>query len=291
VLLAAALAPTDPVLAGDVQVGPPLEKSKSDVKFTLTAEAGLNDGISFPFTWLAITIALRATNDASLFEWFYFDLLYRIAAGLIIGYVVGKIIAYLVFTLPKKRDVVASRDGFIAISSTLLVYGVTEMVSGYGFVAVFICAVTLRNYELDHEFHVELHSFTDQIERMLMAIVLLLFGGTLVLHVFPDIVWQALMFAAVLVFVVRPLTSIPSVLGADLHNKEKGAISFYGIRGIGSLFYLSFGLQHTVFERAGELWDLACVVIFLSIVVHGFSASAVMERIGAQFPQTRKKAP
>ncbi len=63
-LLGAVLAPTDPVLAADVQVAPPGEGEEDAVRFALTSEAGLNDGLAFPFVWLAVALALVATGPA-----------------------------------------------------------------------------------------------------------------------------------------------------------------------------------------------------------------------------------
>lgn len=287
-LLAAVLAPTDPVLADDVQVGPPMEKERSDVRFSLTAEAGLNDGMAFPFTWLAITFALIRADEGTMWHWFGFDFLYRIAAGAVIGIVVGRVVGYLIFSL-KSKDFLTARDGFIAFSLTLLVYGVTELVKGYGFVSVFVCAVALRSYAREHKFHESLHSFTDQIERMLMAVVLILFGGILVHEVFSTFSWQYIGFALVVVLVVRPVTAYIAVSGSPLHWKEKSAISFFGIKGIGSLFYLAFGISHANFQNADELWALASWVILGSLLIHGLSAPFVMRHIEKQFPKWRGK--
>jgi NhaP-type Na+/H+ or K+/H+ antiporter len=288
ILLGAVLAPTDPVLADDVQVGPPLEKKRNDVRFSLTAEAGLNDGMAFPFTWLAITLAWIAADKADFWHWFGFDFIYRIVAGIIIGFLIGRIIAYLIFYRAAKKSFLATRDGFVAFSLTLLVYGVTELLQGYGFVAVFICAITLRNYELEHKYHIKLHSFTDQVERMLMAVVLILFGGTLVESVFTSFSWSHLAFALATVFIVRPATAWMSVIKSDLHLQERAAISFYGIKGIGSLFYLAFAISHADFQSPEKLWSITSTVILCSILVHGISAAVVMEKIEKRFPKERK---
>lgn len=288
ILLGAVLAPTDPVLADDVQVGPPLEKKRNDVRFSLTAEAGLNDGMAFPFTWLAITLAWIATDKANFWHWLAFDFLYRIAAGVIIGFLVARIIAYLIFYKAKKKSFLATRDGFVAFSLTLLVYGATELVSGYGFVAVFVCAITLRNYELEHKYHIKLHSFTDQVERMLMAIVLILFGGTLVDKTFSSFSWSYLVFALAAVLIIRPATAWISVINSNLHFQEKAAISFYGIKGIGSLFYLAFAISHAEFQSPEKLWSITSLVILCSIIVHGISATVVMQRIEKRFTKERK---
>lgn len=286
-LLGAVLAPTDPVLADDVQVGPPLEKKSNEVRFALTAEAGLNDGMAFPFTWLAITLALIPGDNANLWHWFSFDFIYRIVAAVAIGYAVGRVIANLVFYKSKKKSFLATRDGFVAFSLTLLVYGITEMIQGYGFVAVFICAITLRNYEMEHKYHIKLHSFTDQVERMLMAIVLILFGGTLIEKVFSIFSWQHLMFALLTVFLIRPVTAWFSVANSNLHLEQKAAISFYGIKGIGSLFYLAFAISHADFHTSETLWSLTSWVVLSSILIHGISASVVMQRIEKRFPKER----
>jgi sodium/hydrogen antiporter len=287
-LLGSVLAPTDPVLADDVQVGPPLEKTKNDVRFSLTAEAGLNDGMAFPFTWLAITLSLIATEKANFWHWIAFDFFYRIVAGVIIGFLIGRIMAYLVFILPHRNNFVKTRDGFVAFSLTLLVYGATELLKGYGFVAVFICAVTLRNYEIEHKYHLKLHSFTDQVERMLMAIVLILFGGTLVEKVLNDFNWQHVAFGLVCVLLIRPVTAWASVFNTKLHIQEKAAISFYGIKGIGSLFYLAFATSLADFGAAEELWTITSWVILCSLIIHGLSATFVMQKIEKRFPKERK---
>src|SRR5215203_6143730 len=135
-LLGAVLAPTDPVLASDVQVGPPNEEVQDKIKFSLTAEAGMNDGTAFPFTWLAIMLAIGDGNPVDLSHWVLYYLLYKVVAGVACGFLIGRVLAYVVFRLPEKRPFMEVRDGFVAISATLLVYGITEMAKGYGFIAV-----------------------------------------------------------------------------------------------------------------------------------------------------------
>ncbi len=123
----AALAPTDPVLASDVQVGPPNEKSSSETKFALTAEAGMNDGLAFPFTWLAISFAMLGSSESEgLVHWFTFHMIYKIAIGLALGWMAGYTVGHLLFSFSKKHKILYTRDGFLAIGLTLLVYGITE---------------------------------------------------------------------------------------------------------------------------------------------------------------------
>lgn len=286
ILMGAVLAPTDPVLASDVQVGPPGEGDRTHVKFALTAEAGMNDGTAFPFTWLAIGLATDYIANHGLGNWFAYELLYKIVAGVGVGFIVGRLLAWVLFRLPQTVADLKVRDGFIALSVTLVVYGLTEMIHGYGFIAVFIAAITIRNYERHHKFHKMLHEFTDQIERILVAIVLLLFGGSLVTGLLDKLTWPLALFAIVFVLFIRPLTGLISLWGRSLHIKEKLAIGFFGIKGIGSFYYLAFALQQTFFAENEELWALGGFTVLLSIIVHGLTATPVMKRLEVQFAKS-----
>jgi NhaP-type Na+/H+ or K+/H+ antiporter len=279
ILLGAALAPTDPVLASDVQVGPPLEKSKSTVRFALTAEGGLNDSMAFPFTWLAIAFTLSSTTTETIGVWFLKDFLLRIGVGLMTGWLIGRGLAYILFQLPKKSKLETPTDGFVALSATLLVYGVTELLYGYGFLAVFVCAVTLRNFELGHHYHKKLHSFSEQIERMLVAIVLILFGGSIAYGILSELNWRIVVFGLACIFLVRPLCAFLSVLPSKISKKEKTAISFFGIKGVGSLFYVAFALNEAHFDNTSEMWCAVSFIVLCSIVIHGFSATKTMDRV------------
>lgn len=284
-LLGAVLAPTDPVLASDVQVGPPHEGNKDNVKFSLTAEAGLNDGTAFPFVWLAITLAIMAGNgNASIQNWLLSDLIYKVIAGVASGFLFGKLLGYLIFDLPEKRQFLLTRDGFIAIAATLMVYGVTELLHGYGFIAVFVCAISMRAYERNHKFHRRLHEFTDQIERMLLAIILILFGGILVTGILKALTWEMALVGICFIFIIRPLTVFLALIGTKLHYKEKGIIGFFGIRGMGSFYYLSFALSKTWFNFNKEIWALVSFIVLISIIVHGITASRSFKKLEENLP-------
>jgi sodium/hydrogen antiporter len=283
ILLAAALAPTDPVLASDVQVGPPLEKKKDKIRFSLTAEAGMNDGTAFPFTWLAIILATSTFSFESMGSWLLRDVIYRMVAGIACGVAFGKLLSYLIFYLPQKTNFVIIRDGFVAIAATILVYGLTELFKGYGFIAVFVTAITLRNYEMHDKYHKKLHDFTEQIERILVAIVLILFGGAIAHGILNFLTWPMAVFGILFVFVIRPFTGMVSLFKSNLHFKEKLAISFFGIRGMGSFFYLAFGLYQADFTYARELWSLVSFIVILSILIHGLTATSVMKKLETEF--------
>jgi sodium/hydrogen antiporter len=281
ILLGACLAPTDPVLASDVQVDPPNKGAETETKFTLTAEAGLNDGMAFPFTWLAITLAMIAAGntEVSLLKWFWVDFVYKILAAIAIGILLGKACGWLVFRLSDKYKLLKTTDGFLAVSLTLLVYGLTELLHGYGFIAVFICAITFRHYEKKHHYHEHLHAFTDQAERILIAILLILFGGALVHGVLDALTWKMVLFTFVFLFIIRPLAAYASIFTANIHFKKKLAISFFGIRGMGSIFYLAFAMKQTSFVHEDELWAMVAFTILISVFLHGMTATSIMDKL------------
>lgn len=288
ILLGAVLAPTDPVLASDVQVEPPMEGRKENVKFSLTAEAGMNDGMAFPFTWLALLLAGASIGSIEdLGAWLLRDVLYKIIAGVACGVLLGKLLAYIVFTIPEKKQFVVIKDGFVAVAATLMVYGITEMVKGYGFIAVFVTAITLRNYELEHKYHKKLHDFTDQVERILVSIVLIMFGGSIIYGILSPLNWNMVLLGVLFIVLVRPVTAWLGMTGIKLKRREKLVISFFGIRGIGSFYYLSFALHKEEFGVEKELWATASFIVVLSLLIHGFTASSVMQKMEEEAEKSR----
>lgn len=261
-LLGAALAPTDPVLASDVQVGPPLSGEEDEVRFALTSEAGLNDGLSFPFVYLAIALATAQTGHSPwLFDWALIDVLWRLAAGVAAGWITGRVLGFLTFQLPKKAQLSKTGDGFVALGITFLAYGATGLIHGYGFVAVFVAALTLRSIERQDRYHEELHAFVEQVERLLMMIVLVCFGSVVAYGpLFKAFDWRILLAALIILFVIRPLISWISLAGLRQPSEEKAVISFFGIRGLGSLYYLAYATGRAEFSGVGVLW----LMIFLS---------------------------
>jgi len=278
-LLGAVLAPTDPVLASDVQVSPPNTPDASEVRFNLTAEAGMNDGSAFPFTWLAIMAAGAGESWPDLTWWALYYLLYKIGAGLLIGWLFGKLLAWILFILPQKKPAWKTSDGLVSLAATLVVYSLTEMVQGYGFIAVFAAAVTLRNSELFHKLHTTLHEFIDQVERILVAIVLLLLGGSIVKQLLDPLNTVMVVAAVFFVLFIRPLAALIVLGGSRMARGEKMAVSFFGIKGIGSFYYLAFALEEAHFSEADTLWAITGFTVMLSIAIHGLTATRVMEKL------------
>ena len=279
-LFGASLAPTDPVLASDVQVGPPKTGEEDEVRFALTSEAGLNDGLSFPFVHLAIAIALAAKEGGDLFaHWAMIDICWRLAAGVGMGWGLGKLFGFLSFRL-HGSSLAKTQDGFVALGMTFTAYGLTQLVGGYGFVAVFLAAVAFRASERDDDFHEQLHDFAEQIERLLMMVLLVCLGSIAVSgQLLAGIDWRVITVAILAIFVVRPVIGWLSLLGSGHPPREAVVIAVFGIRGLGSIYYLAYASGHAEFEGIETVWASVLLIVLVSIMVHGIAVTPTMRWI------------
>lgn len=241
-LLGASLAPTDPVLAADVQLGPPCSRPEDEVRFGLTSEAGLNDGLAFPFVHLAILLGAGAGGGFG--HWLAMDVAWRITLGVGAGWLIGRGFGWLTFHVSRDRALARTGDGVIALAATFISYGAAEMAQGYGFLAVFITALTYRQAHRHHQFQTAMHALTEQVERLAMMAVLLLFGGALAHGLLAPLLWVDLGLALLVLLVVRPATGLLAMAGLKASMSEKLVLAFFGIRGIGSIYYLAYGVNH-----------------------------------------------
>lgn len=275
-LLAAVLAPTDPVLAADVQVGPPLEGGEHPVRFALTTEAGLNDGLAFPFVYLAIFVASASGGASSwIGEWLGLYLVYKILVGVVAGAAAGWLLSKILFSLPRGNSLADSGSGVIALAGVLLTYGMTELIEGYGFIAAFVMGLALRRKEANHEFHGRLHNFSDALEQSVTAILLVMLGGAIP-ALFPYFDWSHAILGIALIFVIRPVSGMLALIGTPLPAKQRGVVAFFGVRGIGSIYYLAYAGGKLDLVDEGTLWATVVFTILLSTIVHGFSAGSVV---------------
>jgi sodium/hydrogen antiporter len=279
-LLGAALAPTDPVLAADVQVGPPRSGEEDEVRFTLTAEAGLNDGLAFPFVNLAVALAANGGLAGPwLAHWAVEDVLWKLAAGAGVGWAVGRALGWLTFRVPNRAGLSRTGEGFVALGITFLAYGLTELAQGYGFLAVFVAALAVRAAERQHAYHERLHDFADQTERLLMMALLVLFGGALAGGLLTPLTWAGAAAALLFLFLVRPAAGLVSLIGTPQPPAERAAIAFFGIRGLGSVYYLAYALNEERFEAAEELWAVLGFTVLVSILLHGTTVTPAMRHL------------
>ncbi|NEJ82155.1 sodium:proton antiporter [Rhizobium leguminosarum] len=289
-LLGACLAPTDPVLASDVQVGPPQTGEEDEVRIALTSEAGLNDGLSFPFVHLAIALALAAKEGTVLLQhWAFLDVFWRLAAGGVVGWALGKAFGFLSFRM-RGSSLAKTQDGFVALGMTFTAYGLTQLVGGYGFVAVFLAAVAFRESERDHDFHEQLHDFAEQIERLLMMVLLVCLGSIAASgQLLGGIDWRVAVVAFLAIVFVRPIIGWLSLIGSGHPPGESLIIAVFGIRGLGSIYYLAYATGQAEFERVETVWATVLLIVLTSIVVHGVAVTPAMRWIDGRRSRARRK--
>ena len=283
-LLGAALAPTDPVLAGDIGVGPPGDEDEHEPNFALTAEAGLNDGLAAPFVLAGLFVAERGgTGWAG--EWLAADVLYAIAAGFGIGAAVGLAAAWSVKRLRSSDMLLGDYDGFHSIATALVIYGLTETLGGYGFLAVFAGGIAFRRYESDHELNIGAHEGAERVEKLLELTVILLLGSMLTTAGLGAPGWEGWLLAVLLLVVVRPLAVLVSLVGSRMDQPgEKAFVAWFGVRGVGTLYYVATIVTSgalAAHDRDMLVWTCIAAVL-LSIVVHGVTAGPSLRRMLAR---------
>lgn len=229
----------------------------------------------------AIALAEAArTGEGWYWSWFGVEVVWRIAAGVGIGVLLGYALGWLVFRLLNRAKMSKTGDGFVALGITVIVYGVAEAAHGYGFVSVFVAALALRASERNHEYHETLHDFAEQLERLLMMVVLVMFGVALTRGgILAALTWQSVVYTMLAIFLVRPLAAWLSLEGANCPPVERMAISFFGIRGIGTIYYLAFAFQKETFDQTDVVWSTISLIILTSVVLHGVTVTPVMKFI------------
>lgn len=290
-LLASSLAPTDPVLASDVQVGHPDEDHEDEPRFALTSEAGLNDGLAFPFVNLAIALATSGLAGLSWSHWLAVDVLWKIAVGAVFGAAVGRGLGWLMFHLPNLSKLSRTGDGFVALGVTCIAYGCVQALDGYGFIGVFAAALALRSSSRGHEYHRKMHDYAEELERLLMMVLLVGFGAVLVSGgLLRALTWPAVAFALVALLVVRPLCCWIGLLGSGRSTEDRAVVSFFGIRGLGTVYYLAFATGHAVFEEMDLLWATAGLTVLISILLHGVTVTPVLRALDRRMGRNTESA-
>ncbi|MHB1061165.1 MAG: cation:proton antiporter [Thiobacillus sp.] len=319
VLLGAILAPTDPVLATDVQTRHPGDRDR--LRFTLTCEAGMNDGSAFPFVMLGMgLLGLHELGEFGL-RWALVDVLWATVAGVTIGVASGAALAHLARKLRGHPPRHKLMDDFLGLGLIGVVYGLSVWVDAWGFLAVFFAAVALRQTELKLA-SADMNSaapdtpdrlqtglaepdaenpspenepaptvsegslvFKEHLERLSELVLVLLIGGTLFLDSWS---WRAVGLTLFLFMVARPVSVLVGLMGTRTSWPIRGMVGWFGVRGIGSLYYLMFAIQHGLPEElALDLIQLTLIAVSLSILVHGTSVKPLMSLFSAY----RKRPP
>lgn len=304
-VLAGSLAPTDPVLASDVQVGGPTVDGDGDgeqhddeldeldeldeddeVRFALTSEAGLNDGAAFPFVVLGLSMVATGTlTAADVASWIAWDLVGRTVIGVAVGWAVGTVLGRLAFRAPRGLRFADLGDPLLVVVAPLIAYGLGELLHGWAFLSVFVCALQMRAGNPTHAYHDHMHGVIERLEHLLTLLVLLLLGAALTDGMLRDLTWGGALVAVLLIFVVRPLTgslalwnrTTVDVAGdGRLGPRERFATAFLGVRGIGTLYYLAYASSHSNLPHEAELWSIGGFTVALSVLVHGVVATPMV---------------
>jgi sodium/hydrogen antiporter len=308
ILLGGLLAPTDPVLASDVQVEHPGDRDR--LRFSLTGEAGLNDGSAFPFVMLGLgLLGLHELGEYG-WRWLAIDVAWAVAGGLAIGWLLGMLVGRLVLYLRREHKEAVGLDDFLGLGLIALAYGAALLLHTYGFLAVFAAGLALRRIEMrstnaedveppapamlaggapeqaeqlatdpDHApayMAQAVLGFNEQLERIGEVAVVVLVGGILSASRVPA---ATLWFAPLLFLLIRPISVWLGVLGSRSSGAQRRLIAWFGIRGIGSVYYLAYASQHGLDPAlAQQLGALVLSLVAVSIVVHGISVTPLMRR-------------
>ncbi len=314
-LVGAILAPTDPVLAGLVQVNN--AQDYDALRFGLSGEAGLNDGTAFPFVIFALIFMQHGGFDGDwLGGWVLKNLLWAVPAGLLVGYWMGRGIGRVTLKMRiTNADSTLSPNDYLTLALIALAYVVAVAIGGYGFLSVFAAGLGLRQAEFkstgnsqtpaehlaqpvvghmevepEHALHGDVGQLQDTqiaagvmmgdmlafgglVERSMEVFLVTLLGVVLVSH--WD--WRALAVGAALFCVIRPLSVLSIPWGSLLNRHQRGLVGWFGIRGIGSIYYLFYAINHGLVGTSSAVAvNLTLSVIALSIVVHGLSTQPML---------------
>jgi len=306
VLLGAILAPTDPVLASDVQMADPSDRDR--LRFGLTGEGGLNDGTAFPFVMLGLgLLGLHELGDI-LWRWWAVDVLWAVAGGLALGYAMGTLVGRAIIYLRTQRREALGSDEFIALGLIALTYGLALLTLTYGFLAVFAAGLALRRIddpaavathvpksetsELSAEnlratgtnapAHMmrQVERFNSQLESFAEVAIVLVVGVLLATVTFRfDVLW----FVPLLFLLIRPMSVVVGLVGTSVKPIQRRLMAWFGIRGIGSLYYLLYAISHGIaVPLAEQLLSITLAVIVTSVVAHGVSVTPLMNRYEAR---------
>lgn len=290
------------MLATDVQVRH--AGDNDPLRFTLTCEAGLNDGSAFPFIMLGLGLLDLRELGELCGRWLAVDVVWATIGGLAIGCVCGATLAYLSATLRRHIPKHEMLDELLGLGLIGVSYGLALSAHTYGFLAVFASGVALRQTELrlihapvNREGLLEPKAdkarapamvpaaptvsggaliFKEHLERLSELTLILLLGGAASGYLFDPRLWALALFLLVL---ARPLSVLVSMLGSGVDRRATTITAWFGVRGIGSIYYLTYAVNHAVpAPMATELINATLAVIIASIVVHGTSVTPLLKR-------------
>jgi len=265
-LLGAALAPTDPVLASDVQVDH--ERDRDRLRFSLTAEGGLNDGTAGPVVLLALGLMGLHELGPALSRWWLVDVLWASLGGLGLGWGFGFAFSRAVVWLRREREQALGMESFLTLGLIALTYGVALLLHVFGFLAVFAAGLAMRQVERqDTPRHARAEPSADAQVHPEQA------SAYMAKAVTP----YTLAIALGAFLVARPLAVFLTVPQRAFNSSQRRLAAWFGIRGVGSMYYLAYAVSHGAYgAQIGWVADAVLVTITLSVFLHGSTATPVM---------------
>ncbi|BAU11893.1 transporter, CPA2 family [Leptolyngbya sp. NIES-3755] len=274
ILLGAILAPTDPVLASEVQLEDPHDRD--ELRFGITSEGGLNDALAFPFVYFGIHWIENESWRSWFHKWIAIDLIWAIFAGIVVGFLVAKAIKQIDKRLERFRTPDDLMEDFVALSAIFITYALTELVNGYGFLAVFVAGIAMRRRRNAEYTQDQLH-FIERLEKLAEIGTILLLGSMLRFQPMLRFAGDAFVIAFSLIFVIRPIGAWISTIGLKVHPATRWLYGWFGIRGVGSIYYLAYAFGNGLKGNDGEqiAW-ITFWTIVLSVLIHGVTSTPLM---------------
>jgi NhaP-type Na+/H+ or K+/H+ antiporter len=280
VLLAAILAPTDPVLAASVQVGPPGAGDEDEASFALTSEAGLNDGLAFPFVMLGLAI-IEGTMQSfpDFMRWLSVEMIWDVGGGAGLGIAIGWGLVSANRFLPERLRLSSTNSGLVCVGLAFLAYGFALACEANGFVAVFCEAVTLRNLVRSYDYSRRLSNMAGQFERVAVVIIFAAMGIAVSRGLLSNAGWNELLFSFAVLLIVRPAAVFLGFIGSKADIRTRLALGYFGIRGVGSLYYISYVVTEVAPDPHYRLAMAVVLVVLISVVLYGLTTDAAIRLV------------
>ncbi|MPZ17560.1 MAG: hypothetical protein GEV06_06585 [Luteitalea sp.] len=263
-LIGAVLASTDPVVLRDVVRDARLPRP---VRRALSIEAGMNDLVVLPI--VLVLIALLTGRASGAADWAGL-LVKLLVVSPLVGLIVGGAGARLVGVVDRRFPIRLEFQALYGIGLVLAAYFAGQAVGGDGFLSAFFAglAVTVFNISLCECFL----DYGETTSEMMMLMAFILFGVVLSSLVTRVAIWPALLLAVIALVVVRPLVMRLVLHRAHMSGAARRFIGWFGPRGLNSLLLALLAVQGGV-PRGEELLALTGIVVLVSVVLHGMSAT------------------
>lgn len=274
-LTAAVLTPTDAALGQPVVSSPEVRAHLSE---SINVESGLNDGLAVPFVLLGAIIASAGMFGDADTDGLAMTVLIQLILGPLAGIAVGWLAAKAM-DLARDHDLMAEAAGGVAFLSTAFIaYLGSELIGGNGFIAAFVAGMVFGN-TYRHDIHF-IGEFMEGAGQLLTMAAFLIFGALLLPRGIDHMSLQAVLVAILFLTIVRMGPIFLSLAGTGLPAREKLFLGWFGPRGLASILFTLIVLDGYDLPKEPEFLACVSMTVFLSIMLHGLSATPMARWIG-----------